>query len=129
MLSDYRYRKAREIVKSARIGEGGKRMLFCALRQYRKNLEPRAEIYQETILGKKTACLVGAALADVFEYQPNPNRGDFSWIDEAVYEFGVRDDSVENLISGFDHNPQDRMYDRSRYAIVGQRLRKFLIGD
>lgn len=129
MLSDYRYRKAREIVKSARIGEGGKRMLFCALRQYRKNLEPRDSLYQETINGKKTACLVGAALADVFKYQPNPDGDDFSWNDKAVNEFGVRADSVENLIGGFDHPPEDRMYDRSRYAIVGQRLRKFLIGD
>lgn len=128
MLSDYRYRKAREIVKSARIGEGGKRMLFCALRQYRKNLEPKAELYQETINGKKTACLVGAALADVFEYQPNPEGDDFSWNDRAINEFGVRAESVENLIVGFDHDPEYRLYDRSHYAIVGQRLRKILIG-
>lgn len=127
MLSEYRYRKAREIVKSARIGEGGKRMLFCALRQYRKNLEPKAELYQETINGKKTACLVGAALADVFEYKPNPDE-DWSWNYKAVNEFGVRAESVENLIGGFDHDPEDRLYDRSRYAIVGHRLRKFLIG-
>lgn len=127
MLSDYRYRKAREIVKSARIGEGGKRMLFCALRQYRKNLEPRDGLYQETINGKKTACLVGAALADVFEYKPAD--GYMLWNDRAINEFGVRASAVESLIDGFDHDPEYKMYDRSRYAIVGQRLRKFLIGE
>lgn len=104
MLTDYKYRKARKMVKAAKISNGGKNIFYCALRQYKKNLIPTYGIFQEEYGNRKQACIVGAAIADKMQFGITPTDTDDNpiWEETAVKEFGVKKSAVYNIESGFD---------------------------
>jgi len=127
MLTDYKYRKARKMVKNAGISRGGKEIFFCALRQYKKGIVPADSLFQERYGKVKKACIVGAAIADkmTFGETPKDSAGFDDWENAAVKEFGVSRDSVYNIESGFDADTREDV-PNSRYARLSYNLGKLL---
>lgn len=127
MLTDYKYRKARKMVKSADISRGGKEIFFCALRQYKKGIVPAAGLFQEEYGKVKKACIVGAAIADkmTFGKTPKGSAGFDDWENAAVKEFGVKRSSVYNIVSGFDAYRYGDV-GNSRYARLSYNLGELL---
>lgn len=127
MLTDYKYRKARKMVKSADISRGGKEIFFCALRQYKKGVVPTDGLFQDQWNGVKRACIVGAAIADkmAFGNAPKDSEGFDDWENAAVKEFGVKKSSVCNIEQGFDaYRYKD--VPSSRYARLSYNLGKLI---
>ena len=122
MLTDYKYRKARKMVKNADISRGGKEIFFCALRQYKKGIVPADSLFQEEYGKVKKACIVGAAIADRMTFGVTPA---VDWEDAAVKEFGVSRDSVYNIEAGFDAYRYGDV-GNSRYARLSYNLGKLL---
>lgn len=122
MLTDYKYRKARKMVKNADISRGGKEIFFCALRQYKKGIVPTDGLFQFKTGKTKQACIVGAAIADRMTFGKTP---EVDWEDAAVKEFGVSRDSVYNIESGFDADTREEV-PNSRYARLSYNLGKLL---
>ena len=130
MLTDYKYRQARNIIKTARISDRGKEMLFCAVRNYRTKSTPETGLFQEKAGKTAKACLVGAAIADKMGGFMPENEAYFTeWEAKASHEFGIKESSIENLICGFDNATSDEfdMYKGSSYAQVGKKLSLLLV--
>lgn len=100
-LTDYKYKKARKLIKTSRVNKGIKELMFCALRQYKAGIIPETGVYQRCYNNSMSACLVGAALADRIGRVDNVNDTAF-WVDMAEHEFKVSDDQIGQIIEGFD---------------------------
>lgn len=121
-LTDYKYRKAREMVRKAGVGKNTQEMFFCALRQYKKGVNPETGTFQS--YGNR-ACLVGAALADRLGFGFRPEEG---WEDRAVREFKVSEGVPEKIVEGFDCEDWDIYQDikKSRVSKLAHNIAVFL---
>ena len=116
-LTDYKYRKARKIIKSAKVKGGVKELMFCALRGYKNGLKPAQQLFVE---GQK-ACLIGAAIT-------NRLHGDieefgFDWEQQAHKEFKLSWKDTNNIINGFDTDRSDKPINKT--ARLAQNLATF----
>lgn len=130
MLTDYKYRQARNIIKAARISDRGKEMLFCAVRNYRTKSIPETGLFQRKEGKTVKACLVGAAIADKMGGFMSENEAELTeWEAKASHEFGIKEESIQNLICGFDNATSDEFdsYKNSSYAQVGKKLSTLLV--
>ena len=109
MITDYKYRKLRKIVKTSGVAKPVKELLFCTLRDYKKQgSEPETGTFGSSYVKKETQvgrCLVGAAIHDlkVFDSFTSKIRGDeLTWESAAVAAFGVNSSQCSDIITGFD---------------------------
>ena len=108
MITEYKYRKLRKMVKTAQVASPVKKLLFCTLRDYKKQgSEPSTGTFGSyTNLGNhEPRCLIGAAVHDLEVFNDIANRvrvNEDTWESAAQRVFGVTPDHCSDIIEGFD---------------------------
>lgn len=135
-MTDYKYRKLRKMVSTSRVAKPVKELLFCALRDYKKERSIPEDgtfgpesLYEDRQEGR---CLIGAAVHDVRIYNSITRakldndieeRG-LDWEQLAHLAFGTTSSQAGDIINGFDSvNDELTSYNKkNRTASLAARL-------
>lgn len=132
-LTDYRYRKLRTAIKTSGVGRAVKEVLFCALRDYKKEeSDPEKGTFGDQTNDYtygKGRCLVGAALHNVgIDNALSDVIDTYSWEEAAKQTFGVTSRQASAIINGFDAGGPSELNKNSRVQKIAHRLRVELLG-